>query len=59
MKKELFSAYEYFGQSTLTMDVAQKMTRTLLLCSWSISCVRLVIFGPGVKSLNVLCWQHR
>jgi hypothetical protein len=33
MKKELFRAYEYMGQSTLTMEVAQKITRTLL--AWS------------------------
>jgi hypothetical protein len=35
------------------MEVAQKMTRTLLPWSTSISCFRSVTLGLGVNELNV------
>ena len=41
----------HMGQSTLIIDVAQKMTRTFCACNWSTSSVRFVILGLGVKSL--------
>ena len=51
-------AAAYDGQSTLTMEVAQKMARTPSLWSCWMRRERFEILGLGVKSLKEL-WRGR